>query len=434
MGLGNESEIGRLIGFAGLSHLGIVSSISAASKGFGVLGYDPDADLCARLNEGEFAIYEPGLEELFLSSHSSIKFTNEVVSLGGCKLVYLSLDVSTDENGRSDLTDLHALAEDVIHSVADGTILVILSQVAPGFTRQLAGQHRSLFKEKDIQLFYQVETLIFGNAVERALFPERYIVGCRDHRTALPSCYASLLDAFECPVLPMRYESAELAKISINLCLASSISITNTLAELCEESGADWYEIAPALRLDKRIGQHAYLNPGLGIGGGNIERDLVAVCQMGKEKGTDIEVVEAFRHNSRYRRDWVLRKIREVITEHQSESVIGIWGLAYKANTTFTKNSPALSLIDSLSEFSLRVYDPAVCIAESSTLKYCQSPLEVVKGVDVLAIMTPWDEFSSVDLSDLKECMVGDVVIDPYRVFNAYDCEAHGISHLVLGK
>ena len=56
----------------------------------------------------------------------------------------------------------------------------------------------------------------------------------------------------------MAYESAELAKISINFCLVASISVANTLAEICERVGADWSDIAPALKLDKRIGQGAY--------------------------------------------------------------------------------------------------------------------------------------------------------------------------------
>jgi UDPglucose 6-dehydrogenase len=58
----------------------------------------------------------------------------------------------------------------------------------------------------------------------------------------------------------MRYESAELAKISINFCLVASVSVANTLVS--ETIGADWFEIMPALRLDQRIGPHAYLNPG----------------------------------------------------------------------------------------------------------------------------------------------------------------------------
>ena len=72
----------------------------------------------------------------------------------------------------------------------------------------------------------------------------------------------------------MRYESAEFAKISINTCLSSSVTTANVLAELCEKIGADWSEIVPALKMDKRIGQHAYIKPGLGISGGNLERDL----------------------------------------------------------------------------------------------------------------------------------------------------------------
>ena len=56
----------------------------------------------------------------------------------------------------------------------------------------------------------------------------------------------------------MGYESAELAKIAINVCLVASISAANVLAELCERVGADWAEIVPALRLDRRIGTHAF--------------------------------------------------------------------------------------------------------------------------------------------------------------------------------
>ena len=76
--------------------------------------------------------------------------------------------------------------------------------------------------------------------------------------------FRAVLEAFGCPILPMRYESAELAKISINCCLVASVTVGNTLAELCEKIGADWSEIAPALKLDRRIGAYAYLAPGLG--------------------------------------------------------------------------------------------------------------------------------------------------------------------------
>ena len=63
-------------------------------------------------------------------------------------------------------------------------------------------------------LFYQVETLIFGRAMERALYPERYIIGAADPAAAIPPAYQAYLDLYSCPILKMRYESAELAKIT----------------------------------------------------------------------------------------------------------------------------------------------------------------------------------------------------------------------------
>ena len=71
----------------------------------------------------------------------------------------------------------------------------------------------------------------------------------------------------------MKYESAEFSKIAINSYLAAN-ALTNTLSEMSKVIGANWDEISPTLKLDKRIGKHAYIVPGLGISGGNIERDL----------------------------------------------------------------------------------------------------------------------------------------------------------------
>jgi UDPglucose 6-dehydrogenase len=82
------------------------------------------------------------------------------------------------------------------------------------------------------------------------------MVGCPDPAQPLPPALRAYLEAFGCPILPMRLESAELAKVSINCCLVASITVANTLAELCEEIGADWSEIAPALKLDRRIGPY----------------------------------------------------------------------------------------------------------------------------------------------------------------------------------
>ena len=163
-------------------------------------------------------------------------------------------------------------------------VMVVLSQVPPGYTRALGVLPPQ-------RLYYQVETLVFGQAVERATKPERTIVGCADPAAPLNPRFRAVLDAFGCPILPMRYESAELAKISINCCLVASVTVGNTLAELCEQIGADWSEIAPALKLDRRIGPYAYLTPGLGIAGGNLERDLATVQRLSDAHGTEAGLI-----------------------------------------------------------------------------------------------------------------------------------------------
>src|SRR4029077_9344650 len=99
----------------------------------------------------------------------------------------------------------------------------------------------------------------------------------------------------------------------INFFLVSSVTTTNTLAEVCERIGADWNEIAPALRLDARIGPKAYLNPGLGIAGGNLERDLVTVKRLVAGTDADTAVVDAWTRNSLHRKEWTVRTLREAL-------------------------------------------------------------------------------------------------------------------------
>src|SRR5205085_1554184 len=81
--------------------------------------------------------------------------------------------------------------------------------------------------------------------------------------------------------------------------------------------GAAWAEIVPALKLDKRIGEHAYLDPGLGISGGNLERDLRTVLTIGRQHGTDTGIIEAWLANSVHRKDWAWRTLRDAVLAKQ---------------------------------------------------------------------------------------------------------------------
>jgi UDPglucose 6-dehydrogenase len=434
-----------MIAFIGLSHLGIVYGAATAAKGMDVLGFDPDEELCAELTAERLPVSEPGLDALWSENRARLRFTSDPAQLAQCDLVFYSRDVPTDAENRSDLGPLRALIEQTSRHLSSEAIAVILCQVPPGFTASLWRRENARYfvetnnpshrrrrspLERKSALYYQVETLIFGAAVERALKPERYMIGCADPAAPLPDAYAKWLQAFDCPLLPMRYESAELAKIAINCYLVSTVSTTNTLAEICEHTGADWAEIAPALRLDKRIGPHAYLGPGLGIAGGNLERDLVTVQSLAALHGTEAGIVSAWQRNSRYRRDWALRKVHELVLARNPKAHLAIWGLAYKQDTHSTKNSPSLALLEALRGIPFTAYDPQVRVPE---IPQAPTALEACRDADALVIMTPWKEFSVIAPTAIKAVLRGQVVIDPFGTLPATACQAAGFAHHQLG-
>jgi UDPglucose 6-dehydrogenase len=419
------------IGFAGLSHLGIVYSLATAARGFEVVGFDPRPGLPENLTAGRFPVHEPGIDELFAAHRSRVSYTADLDRLGACLLIFFALDVPTDDHNQSDVTQLERLIEAISGRAASGATLVILSQVPPGFSRRAQRRFSSR-----VQVFYQVETLIFGNAVERALKPERYMIGCSDPTEALPEMYGRFLRAFGCPLLPMGYESAELCKIAINCFLVSSVSTSNMLAEICEHIGADWSEIVPALRLDRRIGPHAYLSPGLGIAGGNLERDLVTVKNLSAKHGADGRLVTAWQQNSHYRKDWALRLLHQKgLLSQATAKLLGVWGVAYKPDTHATKNSPALALFQALREYRLLTYDPAVKpdTEEFPNVQVCDSALDAARNADALIVMTPWKELSQVPLSQLKQAMRGNHLLDPYGILDGDSCQKLGFDYHRLG-
>jgi UDPglucose 6-dehydrogenase len=416
------------VGFVGMTHLGLVSATAAAAKGFPVLCYDPDRALIERLEQGLLPIVEPGLPEL-LASNENQRFSAEASAISQCDVVYIAPDVPTDDVGKSDLRGIRILIDVAAKAMAADAVMVILCQVPPGFTRSL----KVLPPER---LYYQVETLVFGRAVERATQPERYIVGCAAPELPLDSSFSALLGAYGCPILPMRYESAELAKISINMCLVASIAVANTLAELCEAIGADWSEIAPALKLDRRIGPYSYLMPGLGIAGGNLERDLATVARLAEEHRTDASIVDAWLRNSRHRRDWAVRTVRHAILDAKPDAVIGVWGLAYKENTHSTKNSPSLATIAQLKGVKIRAHDPEVpqTAVAGLAIELTEDPLQAAHGVDALMILTPWPQYKDIKPQQIGDAMRGTAVIDPYAVLDGTAIRHAGLIHYTLGR
>ncbi len=409
----------NIVAYVGLTHLGLISAAAALEKGFQVLCFDPNKKLIDNLKASHYPINEPDFAEALEKNRERIFFTSSLDDLNKADLVYISPDIPTNESGVSCLDGIKSLISLVSPALSKQACLIILSQVPPGFTRSM----KDLLSSSQIDLsrvYYQVETLVFGVAMQRALYPERFIVGVNDVKKPLDPHFEAFLRAFSCPLLVMNYESAEFCKICINAFLAATVSTANTLEEICQRIGAQWSDIIPALRLDKRIGEYAYLTPGLGLSGGNIERDLKTLTHLSENHGSHGQVVDSFIKNSHHRRNWPLQVFYRKILPYLSDKKItlSILGLSYKENTHSTKNSAALKLISQLKGFKIQVYDPLVkkLPLESSFVEFKSNALEAIKGSDVLFLMTPWPEFKELKQEDVFSLMKTKFIVDPYKL------------------
>ena len=215
----------------------------------------------------------------------------------------------------------------------------------------------------------------------------------------------------------MNYESAELAKISINMYLVSMVTVTNILSEICEKIDADWEDIKPALKLDKRLGKYAYLSSGLGISGGNLERDLKTISKIGISTNSNVKVIDEFINHSRYRKSWLINILNKVINDFDNPSIC-VLGLTYKEKTHSVKNSPSIQILENFNKFRINTHDPEAIIKLPKNIYRKKTIKEAIKGSNILLVCTPWQQYFHLSIDEIKRLMSGNIIIDPYRVFD----------------
>src|SRR5437879_2315400 len=121
-----EGMSGILVGFVGMTHLGVNSAAAALARCFGVVGYDADRDMIEGLRRGDAHVVEPGLPEVLRRHASRANYTANVADLSRCDLVYIASDVPTDDCGASDLAGIRRLVEAVSGALARDAVVMVL--------------------------------------------------------------------------------------------------------------------------------------------------------------------------------------------------------------------------------------------------------------------------------------------------------------------
>lgn len=421
------------VGVVGLSHLGIVASACLAEVGCPVVAVDGDADVVAGLASGKAPIHEPGLDDLL--ARTSARFTTDASALAAADLILVALDTATDEHNRADLSKLDAELERALPSLPSDGVIALMSQVPVGYTRDLAARLRARRPGLSARVYHWVETLVIGDAVARFLTPERVILGGPTADAAPEPALDAVLARFRCPVFRMSWESAELTKAAINFYLGVSVAFANTVADLAEATGASMRSIVPALRSDRRIGPHAYVRPGLGIAGGNLERDLVHLRELARRANVDDALVRVVLDASAGRYGWLTRALDRRVFAAGARR-LAVWGLAYKRDTSSTRNSVSLRLLRELAgRIAVAVYDPQAVLPERLTgVEMAPSAEAALAGADALAILTDWPEFGAVEPATIRAALRQSVVVDAVGALDPVRARAAGLTCATIGE
>jgi UDPglucose 6-dehydrogenase len=397
------------IAVAGLWHLGTVISACLASAGHEVIAFDENVD---DLRNGKPPLYEPGLEELLAST--SIAFTSDRNALRDAELVWIAYDTPVDEDDHADVNFVLDRVASLFDVLADGTLIVVSSQLPVGSVRRLEQMCSRL------SFACSPENLRLGKAIESFMKPARVVAGVRTERDR--ETFARAMQPIATNIEWMSVESAEMSKHALNAFLATSVAFINEIAVVCESVGADAKEVERALKSDPRIGPRAYLSPGGAFAGGTLARDVSYLSSM-----RTLPLIDGVRASNDAHQQWPQQKLQSVLGDLRGRT-IAVWGLTYKPGTDTLRRSSAVELCRWLWQSGARVraHDPAVksLPAELSFIELQTSAEDAVRGAEAVVIATEWPEYRDAPLP------ANIVVIDANRFVAIRD----GIRYYTVGK
>ncbi|HKY49724.1 MAG TPA: UDP-glucose/GDP-mannose dehydrogenase family protein [Candidatus Limnocylindria bacterium] len=407
------------ISVIGAGYVGAVSAAVLASLGNRVTCVEHDAQRLAAWRACIDPLGEPGLGDLL--GRVDVRFAPEDDGLRDSDVVLIAVGTPMGADGRPDLEQLETAAMQIGARARRGAVVLVRSTVPVGTCERL---QRGPLREQLV--VSNPEFLREGHALRDAFYPDRIVAGGpSDARPVVEELYRRVIHRDGLPCDPARDErpsgpvpfcwmsaaSAELAKYAANGFLATKLSFANEIANLAQAVGADAAAILGSMGLDPRIGSQ-FLRPGLGWGGSCFPKDTRALQTIADGMGYDFLVLKAaIDQNSRQLRGFASAIERAL----PRGATIGLLGLAFKAGTADTRESPAIALARLLVQAGLvvRAYDPAVRdLAAGSGIETRASVADACRDADAVVIATEWPEFAEVDLSTLRRLTRGDLLFD----------------------
>lgn len=423
----------------GAGYVGLVQGVCLAELGNDVVCIDINAEKIEKLKKGKCPIYEPGLEELLIKNIRAGRIVFGASIEGYMKnneMIFIAVGTPAEEDGHADLKYVLAASEDIGKNLSHYQIIVNKSTV-PIKTGQLVRKAIEKYYKGDFDVISNPEFLKEGSAVEDFFYPDRIIIGCNGSRDAAKKV-ALLYAVLNCPILITDLETAEMIKCASNSYLATQISFINSIAAICEKTGADIKEVAKGMRLDKRIGANAFLDAGIGYGGSCFPKDVKSLVQTAKDSGEDFRILEEAEIVNKTQRLKFIEKIKERLKNIKGKK-IAVWGAAFKPKTDDIREAPSITIIGELIDLGANVfvYDPAAADNLKKLIPdvhICLNSLEACQDADALLIITEWDEFKQADLKKMREAMKTPLVFDGRNIYSPCRMKKLGFGYVSVGR
>ena len=364
-------------------------------------------------------VYEPGLDEVVGRARGrNLHFTTSVEgAIASADMVFISVNTPTKTHGvgagqASDLKWIEACAR-MLAKAATGHTIVVEKSTLPVRTAQAV---KSILEAgpagKSFAVLSNPEFLAEGSAIRDLENPDRVLIGGESQEAieALAGIYGHWVAPEK--ILRTNLWSSELSKLTANAFLAQRISSINSIAALCEATGADVREVANAIGADSRIGPK-FLKAGPGFGGSCFQKDILNLVYLCRYYG--LEDVASYWEQVVTLNTWQQHRISRLMVNRLFGTISGkriaVLGFAFKADTNDTRESPAIQVcLDLLEEGAcLAIVDPKVREGQISidlgkpagqgegNWQLVDSVEAAAEGADALVLLTEWQQFAQIN-------------------------------------
>ncbi|ARA97464.1 MULTISPECIES: UDP-glucose dehydrogenase family protein [Geobacillus] len=420
----------------GAGYVGLTTAAVLAELGHEVHCIDHDERKIHLLNNGEVPFYEPGLEELITKNCNYLTFSGRWDYIKRAAVIVICVGTPPRPDGSADLRYIEAVLDRLAATIESYKTIVTKSTVPPGTNEWMRAELiRKGVAPHLFRIVSNPEFLREGSAVYDMFHPDKIVVGLEPDDDRSLAVVQTMYAGINAPYVTTSLTGAELIKYAANAFLATKISFINEMARICDAFAVDINDVARGIGFDPRIGPH-FLQAGLGYGGSCFPKDVKALEHAARSRDVEPRLLQAVQSVNATQIDVCLNKLNKELAPLNGKK-IAVLGIAFKPNTDDTRFSPAEALIRQLSGSGCTVaaYDPkATLTAPLANVIQVQSVHEAIQDADALIIATDWDEFRTLDWSEVKAAMNGTLVFDGRNCLDRRAVEQSGLRYVGVGR